>query len=88
MHEYDEVHGAYIAQDLLEDTSTASALALIGQLHDMKVNCIGAESVQQNCVIGRCAYLHIATESVVVLNELILTVSTFGGCGSLERTDF
>ena len=25
---------------------------------------------------------------VVVLKELILTVSTLGGCGSLERTDF
>ena len=24
----------------------------------------------------------------MVLNELILTVSTFRGCGSLERTDF
>ena len=25
---------------------------------------------------------------MVVLKELILTVSTFRGCGSLERTDF
>ena len=25
---------------------------------------------------------------VVVLKELILTVSNFGGCGGLERTDF
>ena len=25
---------------------------------------------------------------LVVLKELILTVSTLGGCGSLERTDF
>ena len=25
---------------------------------------------------------------VVVLKELILTVSTLGGCGGLERTDF
>ena len=25
---------------------------------------------------------------VVVLKELIFTVSTLGGCGSLERTDF
>ena len=61
MHEYDEVHGAYIAQDLLEDTSKASALALIGQLHQVKVSCIGAESVHQNCVKGRCTHLHIAT---------------------------
>ena len=27
-------------------------------------------------------------EGVVVLKELILTVSTLQGCGSLERTDF
>ena len=27
-------------------------------------------------------------ECVVVLKELILTVSTLGGCGSLERSDF
>ena len=27
-------------------------------------------------------------EGVVVLKELILTVSTLGGCGGLERTDF
>ena len=27
-------------------------------------------------------------EDVVVLKELILTVSTLGGCGGLERTDF
>ena len=26
--------------------------------------------------------------AVVVLKELIFTVSTLGGCGSLERTDF
>ena len=25
---------------------------------------------------------------MAVLKELILTVSTLGGCGSLERTDF
>ena len=25
---------------------------------------------------------------VVLLNQLIFTVSTLGGCGSLERTDF
>ena len=39
----------------------ASALVLIGQLHKMKVICIGAESACQNCVIGRCAHLHMAT---------------------------
>ena len=39
-------------QDLLKDTNTASALALIGQLCEVKVSCIGAESVHQNCVIG------------------------------------
>ena len=27
-------------------------------------------------------------EGVVVLKELIFTVSTLGGCGVLERTDF
>ena len=27
-------------------------------------------------------------EGVVVLKELILTVSTLGRCGGLERTDF
>ena len=27
-------------------------------------------------------------KGVVVLKELILTVSTLGGCGGLERTDF
>ena len=27
-------------------------------------------------------------EGVVVLKELIFTVSTLGGCGGLERTDF
>ena len=27
-------------------------------------------------------------EGVVVLKELILTVSTLGGCGGLERSDF
>ena len=56
----DEVHGAYIVQDLLEDTSTASVLVLIGQLHKVKVICIGAESVHQNCVIGRkvCSFAY------------------------------
>ena len=59
MHEYDEVHGAYIVQDLLENTSPASALVLIGQLHEVKVGCIWAESVCQNSVIGKCAHFHI-----------------------------
>ena len=27
-------------------------------------------------------------DGVVVLKELILTVSTLGGCGGLERTEF
>ena len=59
MHEYDEVCGAYIVQDLLEDTSTASGLALIGELHKVKVSCVGAKSVHQNCAIGRYDHLHI-----------------------------
>ena len=29
----------------------------------MKVIHTGAESVHQNCVIGRCAHLHMATET-------------------------
>ena len=41
MHDCDEVHGAYIAQDLIEDTSTASALVPIGQVHKVKVSCMG-----------------------------------------------
>ena len=43
----------------LKMPSTASASALIGQLHWVKVILVGAESVHQNCVIGRCANLHI-----------------------------
>ena len=53
------VHVLFIMLDLLEDTSTASAIMLIGQVHKVKVICIGVESVHQNCVIGRCAYLQI-----------------------------
>ena len=37
------------------------------------------ELIFSSFYFGRC---------VVVFNELILTVSTFRGCGSLERTDF
>ena len=37
---------AYIVQNLLEDTSTASALILLICI------CVGAESVLQNCVMG------------------------------------
>ena len=44
--------------------------------------------MQQNCVIGRCAYLHIATESVVVLNELILTVLLLEGVAVLKELIF
>ena len=49
---------AYIIQDLLEGTSTASALVPIGQFHKVKVIHNGSESVWQNYVIGRCVYLH------------------------------
>ena len=45
--------------------------------------------------MGRCGGLDridflqfLLTEGVVVLKELILTVSTMGGCGGLERIDF
>ena len=30
----------------------------------------------------------VCWESVVVLKELILTISTLGGCSGVERTDF
>ena len=33
-------------------------------------------------------FIDIFREGVMVLKELILTVSTLGGCGGLERTDF
>ena len=58
------MHGAYITQDLLEDTNTASAIVLIGQLYKVKVIHIGAESVCQNWVIGRCTHLHMATVTI------------------------
>ena len=32
--------------------------------------------------------MNIIIQGVVVLKEQILTVSTLGGCGGLERTDF
>ena len=67
MHEKDEVDSAYTVQDLLENTCPVSALVLIGQLHKVKIICIGAESVHQNCVIGRCAHLHIATRSILLV---------------------
>ena len=50
------MHSACIMQDLLEDISTASGLELIGQFHKVKVFHIWAESVNQNCVIRRCAH--------------------------------
>ena len=58
------MYGAYMMQDLLEDTSTASALVLIGQLHKVKVISIWAESVHQNChsKVRSFAYSHTATE--------------------------
>ena len=47
---------AYIVLNLLEDTGTAStSLAYVKVIH------IGVESVLQNCFVGRCANLHIAT---------------------------
>ena len=45
MLEKGEVHGAYIVLDLLEHTGTAAVLALIGQLHNVKVIHVGVESV-------------------------------------------
>ena len=48
------IHGAYIVWNLLEYTGTAST-----SLAYVKVICVGVESVLQNCVIERCANLHI-----------------------------
>ena len=48
------MHGAYIVWNLLEYTGTAST-----SLAYVKVICVGVESVLQNCVIERCANLHI-----------------------------
>ena len=48
------MHSAYIVSNLLEDTGTAST-----SLEYVKVICVGVESVLQNCVMGRCANLHI-----------------------------
>ena len=40
-------------------------------------------------VLKELDFLTVSTlEGVVVLKELILTVSTLGGCGGLERTHF
>ena len=39
-------------------------------------------------VLERTDFLHfLLWEGVVVLKEMILTVSTLGGCSALERTD-
>ena len=71
------MHCTYIMQDLLEGASTASALVLIGQLHKVKVIHIGAESVCQNCVIGRCAHLHVLHLHFLVLNPLYPKLNYF-----------
>ena len=55
---------AYIVQDLLVATSTASAKVLIGQAACYAGVCTLAESVHQNCVLGRCANLC----SIIVLH--------------------
>ena len=39
-------------------------------------------------VLKELIFKFLLWEGVVVLKELILTVSTLGGCGGLERTDF
>ena len=49
-----EMHGAFIVWNLLQDTSTAST-----SIAYVKAICMKVESVCQNCVMGRCANLHI-----------------------------
>ena len=39
-------------------------------------------------VLKELVFKFLLWEVVVVLKELILTVSTLGGCGGLERTGF
>ena len=48
---------AYIEQNQLAATSTASAKVLIGPVACYTEVCALAESVHQNCVLGRCANL-------------------------------
>ena len=50
-------HCAYIEQNLLAATSTALVKALIGPAVCYARVCTLAESVYQNCVLGRCANL-------------------------------
>ena len=52
------MHCAYIAQDLLAATSTASVKALIGPAVCYAGVHALAESMCKNCVLGRCANLH------------------------------
>ena len=63
------VHVLFIMLYLLEDTNTASALGLIEQLHNVKLICIGAESVCQNCHRKVCsfAYSHMGTSPFLSL---------------------
>ena len=56
--------GVYIIWDLLAATITASAFTLIGPALGYAGVCAQAESVCQNCVLGRCPYL----SSIVVLH--------------------
>ena len=63
-HEYDKCHHAFIVQNLLAATSTASMRVLIDPAACYtKVHTL-AESVCQNCVLGRHANLC----SIVVLH--------------------
>ena len=64
-----EVCFAYIAQDLLAATSTASVKVLTGPaVFYAGVHAL-PESVHQNCVLGRCANLF----SIIVLHLPSLT---------------
>ena len=49
-----EMHSAFIVRNLLEDTGTAST-----SLAYVKAVCVKVESAHQNCVMCRCANLHI-----------------------------
>ena len=64
---------AYIGQNLLEDTRTASALtSLICILLQVKAICIGAESVLQNCVIGDVLLCILLHTSYLVVNVVFM----------------
>ena len=64
---------AYIEQNLLAATSTASAQALMGPAACYTEIMLWAESVGQNCVLGRCATLCFNHSATVLILFLSLT---------------